>query len=98
MVAFRPVVDVVAPPGEVVTVYPVIGVPPSFAGGFQESTARLSPAVTRRAGGGPGRPGGAPAVTRRPVGAPGSPVGVTAAEALDGPPSPSVLVAVTVKV
>ncbi|WP_369832192.1 hypothetical protein [Blastococcus sp. TF02-8] len=40
-----PVVVQVAPPGEAVTVYPVIALPPSLAGAVQLTDALVCPAV-----------------------------------------------------
>ena len=37
-----------APPGDATTVYPVIGDPPSSAGGVRDTTVEVSPASTRR--------------------------------------------------
>jgi hypothetical protein len=70
-------------PGVEVTRYVLIGEPPVLAGAFQETEAEPSPA----------------AAAWTPVGLPGTVgAGVTAAEALDGEPVPTPLVALTVKV
>ena len=78
------VVDVVQvrPPGEDVTVYPVIELPPVDAGADQDTTDCAF----------------ALAVAETPVGAPGTVIGTTAAETLDAGPVPEEFVAVTVKV
>ena len=72
----------VRPPGEEVTVYPVITAPPVFAGAVKLTVAL--PLLT---------------IAEILVGTPGAVVaGVTAAEALEAVPVPTLFVAVTVKV
>jgi hypothetical protein len=74
-------VDTMIPPGDDVTVYPLIAVPPSLLGAVHVTLALASPAVADA-----------------PVGASGTFDAVTAADAAEGPESPTVLVATTVKV
>ena len=74
--------DLVMPPGFDVTVYEVMGLPPSDAGGVKLTVARALPAVALTPVGAPGVP--AP--------------GVTLFEGLDAGPVPTSLVAFTVKV
>ena len=72
----------VRPPGDEVTVYEVIGLPPLEAGAVQLTVASALPAA---------------AVT--PVGAPGTVAeGVTAFDAAEAGPAPTLLAAVTEKV
>jgi hypothetical protein len=82
------------PPGEDVTVYPVIADPPVFVGAVKLTVALpLMPVVTATPIGAPGSVGG---VTGGVTGA--SAAGVTAAEALDAVPVPMAFVAATVNV
>ncbi len=76
-------VEQVAPPGVTLTTYPVMGDPPSSAGGDQENEASPSPAVPVSSVGAPGTVAGS--------------AGVTVAGA-DAGPSPSAFVATTVSV
>lgn len=48
----------VAPPGEAVTTYPVIGLPPSLTGAVQETVPNPTPATAFTAVGAPGGPVG----------------------------------------
>src|SRR5450631_72845 len=54
-----PAVEVVCPPGAAVTVYPVIGEPPSLVGAVHDTTAWLFPAVADTPVGAPGTVTGA---------------------------------------
>src|SRR5665213_2435233 len=72
----------VAPPGETVTVYPVIGEPPFDTGGLHWTVAAPSPAVAVPMVGAPGT----------------AAVGVTVFDAADAGPGPVLLVATTAKV
>ena len=78
-----PVVDPVAPPGDAVTVYPVMGEPPLEAGAVHDTVANAFPATADTAVGAPGAVG---------------PVGVTAVDGADAAPGPMVFVATTVNV
>jgi hypothetical protein len=75
-----PVVVQVALPGEEVTVYPVMGVPPVLAGAVQETTSWFV---------------AVPAAPVTPVGTPGTVAGVRLALGPEAEPVPLVLVAVT---
>ena len=77
-----PVVEQLAPPEDVVTVYPVIAAPPFEAGAVQEIVEAEF----------------AFDVARTVVGAPGTVDGTAAAEAADATESPLGFVAVTVNV
>jgi hypothetical protein len=78
-----PVVDPVAPPGDAVTVYAVIGAPPLDAGAVHDTVANALPGTAATAVGAPGA-----------VGA----VGVTAVDGADAGPGPTTFVATTVNV
>jgi hypothetical protein len=78
-----PVVVAVRPPGEAVTVYPVTGDPPSFAGAIQSTCADPFPEVAETTVGGSG------AVDDE---------GTTAALATEAAEVPATFVAVTVNV
>ena len=72
----------VRPPGDEVTVYPVMAEPPLFSGAVQDTTAEALPAVADTAVGGPGKPA----------------TGVTGEEAVEAALVPTAFVAFTVKV
>ena len=88
----------VAPPGLAVTVYPVIGEPPSDEGVLQVTVTCPSPAVAETLVGASGTVAvadGAPPPAKPDDGAA---VGVTEFDALDDAPSPIAFIAVTVNV
>ena len=85
-----PVVVAVTPPGSEVTVYSVIGLPPSEAGAVHETTTRMSPGVADTVA--------IIKLVTNSVGAFGGPMGITALEGAELILGPTEFVAVTVKV